>query len=157
MGAYKGGRFKPGEYVRILTVQFLFLEDFLDKKMKLIKVMKISVTLHLNSNLGSKFWVFIAYVLYRWPFIWICLFHKIRKVRYLILYLCQICIKISFTDKTSNFRYFNFNFCNFSTEITFYNTNSVLFGILISMNFSLKLVLMNKPLVSGQVFYFQFL
>ena len=43
-----GGRFKPGEYVCISTI-FSIFENFLDKKMKMIAIMQVSSTSHLNS------------------------------------------------------------------------------------------------------------
>ena len=44
-----GGGLKPSEYVRISTVYFPFLKIFEKEKMKMIDIMEVSLTLHLNS------------------------------------------------------------------------------------------------------------
>ena len=45
-----GGGFKPGEYVRISTGYFPFLNIFsIKKKINMIKVTEVSLKLHLNS------------------------------------------------------------------------------------------------------------
>ena len=44
-----GGGLKPSEYVHISTVYFPFLKIFEKEKMKMIDIMEVSLTLHLNS------------------------------------------------------------------------------------------------------------